>query len=44
MRTFGGALFVVGMVVFAYNIVMTVVNAGKNIDTEVKAAVATEGR
>ncbi len=44
MRTFGGALFVVGMVVFAYNIVMTVVNAGKTPEAAGKPAVATEGR
>ena len=44
MRTFGGALFVVGMVIFAYNIVMTVMNAGKSAESEGRPAVATEGR
>jgi cytochrome c oxidase cbb3-type subunit 1 len=44
MRTVGGAIFVVGMVVFAFNIVMTVVNAGKTPQAEGKPAVVTGGR
>ena len=40
MRTVGGAIFVVGMVVFAFNIVMTAVNAGKSTQAEGKPAVA----
>jgi cbb3-type cytochrome oxidase subunit 1 len=44
MRTFGGALFVVGMVVFAYNIIMTVVKAGKSTETDGTPAVATGGK
>lgn len=44
MRTFGGALFVVGIVIFAYNIIMTAVNAGRTREPEAQPAVATEGR
>jgi cytochrome c oxidase cbb3-type subunit 1 len=44
MRTFGGALFTVGMVVFAYNIIMTAVNAGKSPESEAIPAVVTGGR
>jgi len=43
MRTFGGALFIAGIVVFAYNILMTAANAGK-APAEGKPAVATGGR
>jgi cytochrome c oxidase cbb3-type subunit I len=40
MRSVGGAIFVVGMVVFAFNIVMTAVNAGKSTQAEGKPVVA----
>jgi cbb3-type cytochrome oxidase subunit 1 len=44
MRTFGGALFLVGMVVFAYNIIMTVAKADKSAETNGTPVVATGGR
>ncbi len=44
MRSFGGALFVIGMLFFAYNIVMTTVKAGKIAAAEGEASVVTEGR
>jgi cytochrome c oxidase cbb3-type subunit I len=40
MRSLGGAIFLVGMVVFAFNIVMTAVSAGKSTQAESKPAVA----
>jgi cytochrome c oxidase cbb3-type subunit 1 len=44
MRTVGGVIFVVGMVVFAINIFMTVARAGKASEAEAKPAVVTERR